>query len=49
MLPIFVVGTAFTVTRAVTQSVATSVLMHMAYNFTLLLQTYLFTHGFRQM
>jgi hypothetical protein len=29
--------------------VATGVIVHMTYNFVLLLQTYIVTHGFRQM
>lgn len=49
LLLIFTVGVVLTVTRAVTKSVATCVLLHMAYNFTLLLQGYLVTHGFRDM
>ncbi|MGC2697416.1 MAG: CPBP family intramembrane glutamic endopeptidase [Candidatus Angelobacter sp.] len=49
LLLIFIVGVALTITRAATKSVATCVLVHMAYNFTLLLQAYIGTHGFRQM
>jgi membrane protease YdiL (CAAX protease family) len=49
LLLIFVVGIVLTVTRAVTKSVATSVLVHMAYNFTLFLQFYIGTHGFRNL
>ena len=49
LLLIFVVGVALTVTRALTNSVATCVIVHMTYNFVLLLQTYIATHGFRQM
>jgi hypothetical protein len=49
LLLIFIVGVALTVTRAVTRSVATGVIVHMTYNFVLLLQTYVFKHGFRQM
>jgi membrane protease YdiL (CAAX protease family) len=49
LLLIFIVGVVLTITRAVTKSVATSVLVHMAYNFTLLLQGYIVTHGFRDM
>lgn len=49
LLLIFVVGVVLTVTRVVTKSVATCVIVHMAYNFVLLGQTYIFTHGFRQM
>ncbi len=46
LLLIFVVGAVLTITRAVTKSVATSVLVHMAYNFTLFLQFYIGTQGF---
>jgi len=49
MLLIFIVGVTLTVTRVVTRSVATGVIVHMTYNFVLLLQTYIVTHGFRQM
>ena len=49
LLLIFVVGLALTVTRAVTKSVATCVIIHMTYNFVLMAQTFIFTHGFRQM
>jgi hypothetical protein len=49
LLLIFVVGVTLTVTRARTNSVATCVVVHMTYNFILLLQTYIATHGFRQM
>jgi membrane protease YdiL (CAAX protease family) len=46
---IFVVGLTLTITRMRTNSVATCVIVHMTYNFVLLLQTYIATHGFRQM
>lgn len=49
LLLIFVVGVVLTVTRAVTKSVATSVLVHMAYNFTLFFQFYIGTQGFRNL
>lgn len=49
LLLIFVVGFTLTVTRIRTNSVATCVIVHMIYNFVLLLQTYIATHGFRQM
>ncbi len=49
LLLIFVVGFILTVTRIRTNSVATCVIVHMTYNFVLLLQTYIVTHGFRQM
>jgi CAAX protease family protein len=49
LLLIFVVGMVLTVTRAVTKSVATCVIIHMAYNFALMAQTFIFTHGFRQL
>ncbi|HSK45947.1 MAG TPA: CPBP family intramembrane glutamic endopeptidase, partial [Candidatus Binatia bacterium] len=49
LLLIFVVGFTLTVTRIRTNSVATCVIVHMTYNFVLLLQTYIATQGFRQM
>ena len=49
LLLIFIVGVALTLTRVITRSVATGVIVHMTYNFVLMLQTYIFTHGFRQM
>jgi membrane protease YdiL (CAAX protease family) len=49
LLLIFVVGFTLTLTRIRTNSVATCVIVHMTYNFVLLLQTYIVTHGFRQM
>lgn len=49
LLLIFVVGVTLTVTRMRTNSVATCVVVHMTYNFVLLLQSYIVTHGFRQM
>jgi uncharacterized protein len=49
LLLIFVVGLTLTVTRVRTNSVATCVIIHMTYNFVLLLQSYIVTHGFRQM
>jgi membrane protease YdiL (CAAX protease family) len=49
LLLIFIVGLTLTITRVRTNSVATSVIVHMTYNFVLLLQAYLATHGFRQM
>jgi uncharacterized protein len=49
LLLIFVVGLTLTITRVRTNSVATCVIVHMTYNFVLLLQTYIATHGFRQM
>lgn len=49
LLLIFVVGAVLTLTRAVTGSVAACVIVHMTYNFALLAQTYVATHGFRQM
>lgn len=49
LLLIFVVGLTLTVTRVRTNSVATCVIVHMTYNFVLLLQSYIVTHGFRQM
>jgi len=49
LLLIFVVGVTLTVIRMRTNSVAACVIVHMTYNFVLLLQTYIVTHGFRQM
>jgi uncharacterized protein len=49
LLLIFVVGFTLTIARIRTNSVATCVIVHMTYNFILLLQTYIATHGFRQM
>lgn len=49
LLLIFIVGLTLTITRMRTNSVATCVIVHMTYNFVLLLQTYIVTHGFRQM
>jgi hypothetical protein len=49
LLLIFIVGITLTVIRMRTNSVATCVIVHMTYNFVLLLQTYVATHGFRQM
>jgi len=49
LLLIFVVGLTLTITRMRTNSVATCVIVHMTYNFVLLQQTYIATHGFRQM
>ncbi|HET9839760.1 MAG TPA: CPBP family intramembrane glutamic endopeptidase [Candidatus Angelobacter sp.] len=49
LLSIFGVGVALTVTRAITKSVATSVVLHTAYNLTLFLQIYVGTHGFRNL
>jgi membrane protease YdiL (CAAX protease family) len=50
--PLFVlliVGLALTVARVLTRSVAACVLMHMAYNFTLFVQLYIGTQGFRHL
>ncbi len=49
LLLIFVVGLTLTITRVRTNSVATCVIVHMTYNFLLLLQTYIATQGFRHM
>ena len=49
LLLIFIVGLTLTITRMRTNSVATCVIVHMTYNFVLLLQTYIVTHGFRQL
>lgn len=49
LLLIFIVGVALTVVRAATRSVAVCVIVHMTYNFILLVETFVATHGFRQM
>jgi len=49
VLVIFVVGLALTITRAVTKSVAASLLMHMAYNGTLSILLFVGTDGFRHL
>lgn len=49
LLLIFIVGVSLTVVRARTKSVALCVIIHMTYNFILLVETYVATHGFRQM
>jgi hypothetical protein len=49
VLIIFMVGLALTITRAVTKSVAASLLMHMAYNGTLSILLFVGTDGFRHL
>lgn len=49
VLVIFIVGLALTTVRAVKKSVAATVLMHMAYNGTIFVVTYIATDGFRHM
>jgi membrane protease YdiL (CAAX protease family) len=49
LLPIFFVGMVLTINRAITNSVATGVLIHMTYNFSLMAQVFIATHGFTQM
>jgi len=49
LLLLFAVGTVLTAVRARTKSVATTVLMHMAYNFTLFALLFYATQGFRHM
>jgi membrane protease YdiL (CAAX protease family) len=49
LLLIFIVGFTLTTVRARTNSVALCVIVHMTYNFVLLAQTFIATHGFRQM
>jgi len=49
LMPIFIVGATLTVTRAITKSVATCVLIHMTYNFLLMAQAFVATHGFRDL
>jgi membrane protease YdiL (CAAX protease family) len=48
LLLLFVVGAMLTVVRARTQSVATTVLMHMSYNTVIFVLTGIASHGFRQ-
>lgn len=49
VLVIFLVGIALTVVRAVKKSVASTVLMHMAYNATIFAAAFVATSGFRHM
>jgi membrane protease YdiL (CAAX protease family) len=49
VLVIFMVGLALTITRAVTKSVAASLVMHMAYNATLSVLLFIGTDGFRHL
>ncbi len=49
LLLIFFVGAVLTIVRARANSVATSVLVHMAYNFTLFSQLYIASQGFRNL
>jgi membrane protease YdiL (CAAX protease family) len=49
VLVIFLVGVALTTVRALKKSVAATVLMHMAYNATIFLVTYIATDRFRHM
>jgi len=49
LLVLFVVGLALTVARAVTGSVAVSVVIHMAYNFALFTEIFIGTSGFRNL
>jgi uncharacterized protein len=49
VLVIFIVGLALTLTRALTKSVAASLLMHMAYNSTLSVLLFIGTDGFRHL
>jgi uncharacterized protein len=49
LVPIFFIGMVLTITRAVTKSVATGVLIHTTYNFVLMAQFFIATHGFTQM
>ncbi len=49
LLLLFVVGTALTVVRVVTKSVAVCVLIHVGYNSTLFTLLYIATQGFRHM
>jgi hypothetical protein len=49
VLVIFMVGLALTLTRAITKSVAASLLVHMAYNGTLSILLFVGTDGFRHL
>lgn len=49
VLVIFMVGLALTITRAITKSVAASLIMHMAYNGTLSVLLFVGTDGFRHL
>jgi membrane protease YdiL (CAAX protease family) len=49
LLVLFGVGIVLTAVRAKTKSVATCVLIHMGYNFTLFMLVYIVTQGFRHM
>jgi hypothetical protein len=49
VLVIFMVGLALTLTRAITKSVAASLLMHVAYNGTLSVLLFIGTDGFRHL
>jgi uncharacterized protein len=49
LLLIFTVGVALTLTRAMTRSLSSSVIMHMSYNATLFLILFVGTSGFRHM
>jgi len=49
LLSILGVGVVLTLTRAITKSVATTVVLHTAYNLTLFMQIFVGTHGFRNL
>ncbi|MFZ0284278.1 MAG: hypothetical protein WAL32_03545, partial [Terriglobales bacterium] len=49
VLVIFLVGLTLTITRAVTKSVASGFLIHVAYNTTLSVALYVGTDGFRHL
>jgi uncharacterized protein len=49
LLVLFVIGSALTIVRAVTRSVATCVVIHMTYNLTLFTILFFQTQGFRHM
>ena len=49
LLLILNVGVVLTLTRVITKSVATCVIVHMTYNFAIFVQSYITTHGFRQL
>jgi membrane protease YdiL (CAAX protease family) len=49
VLVIFIVGLALTIARALSKSVAASLIMHMAYNGTLSVLLFVATGGFRHL
>ena len=49
LTPIFIVGLTLTIVRASKKSLATCVLIHMTYNFVLMVEAYIASNGFRDM